>query len=240
MDETVPESTFRQYWRPAFLLAASVVVILLTVYCLQNGIQTVFTHIYYVPVILAAYWYQKKGVLFSAIMGFIYLALVVAYTGYNPNNTVAAATRVAVFVIIAGITAVLSLQIATKQAEIERSEQKFRTVWEHVQAGIVVVDADSHEIIAANPEAERLTGFKESEMIGKFCHNFICPAGKGNCPITDHHMTIDRSERVVLNRAGAQIPVIKTVTATTIGGKNVLIENFVTIPAAGTDQNKPA
>lgn len=233
MDETVPESILRQYWRLIFLLAASVVVILLTVYCLQSGIQTVFTHIYYVPIILAAYWYQKRGVLFSAVMGFIYLALVVAYTGYNPNNTVAAATRVAVFVIIAGITAVLSLQIATKQTEIERSEKKFRTVWEHVQAGIVVVDADSHEILAANPEAERLTGFKESEMIGKSCHRFICPAGKGSCPISDLGMTIDRSERVVLNQAGAQIPVVKTVTATIIGGRNVLIENFVAIPQAG-------
>ena len=239
MDEPVPEGTFRQYWRPVVLLAASVVVILLTVYCLQIGIQTVFPHIYYVPIILAAYWYQKRGVLFSAVMGFIYLALVIAYTGYNPNNTVAAATRVAVFVIIAGITAVLSLQIATKQAEIERSEQKFRTVWEHVQAGIVVVDADSHEIVAVNPEAERLTGYTESEMIGKSCHHFICPAGKGNCPISDLGMTIDRSERVVLNRAGAQVPVVKTVTVTTIDRRNVLIENFVAIPAAGMDPDHP-
>ena len=238
MDENVPERTFRQYWRLIFLLAASVVVILLTVYCLQSGIQTVFTHIYYVPIILAAYWYQKRGVLFSAVMGFIYLALVVAYTGYNPNNTVAAVARVAVFVIIAGITAVLSLQIAAKQAEIERSEKKFRTVWEHVQAGIVVVDADSHEIIAANPEAERLTGYTESEMIGKSCHRFICPAGKGSCPISDLGMSIDRSERVVLNRAGAQVPVIKTVTVTTIDHRNVLIENFVAIPAAGPGRNE--
>jgi len=238
MGETVPESTVRQCWRPGILLVFSVVVILLTIYCLQGGIQTVFTHIYYVPIILAAYWYQKKGVLYSAVLGFIYLALVVAFTGYNPNNIVAAVARVAVFVIIAAVVTVLSMRISFQQGEIQESEKKFHTVWEHIQAGIILVDAQSHEIIAANPEAERLTGFRESEMIGKSCHNFICPVGKGSCPISDRGMTIDRSERVVLNRAGAQVPVVKTVTATIIGDRHVLIENFVAIPAAGTDQKE--
>jgi len=234
MDTTVPDSTLRDHERILLLLGLSVAVVLLTVYCLQTGIQIVFPHLYYVPIILAAYWYQKKGVLYSAVMGLIYLSLVIFFIGYDPNNIVAAATRVAAFIIIAAVTTVLSMQISAKQVEIEKSEKKFRTIWEHVQAGIIVVDAESHEIISVNPEGERLTGFTENEMIGHSCHKFVCPAEIGKCPISDLGMTIDHTERVILNRAGAAVPVLKTVTATTIGGRNVLIENFVALPASGT------
>lgn len=238
MDEGVSKSTFRQYWRHGLLLGLSVVVILLTVYCLQNGIQTVFTHIYYVPIILAAFWFQKRGVLYSAVISVFYFTCVVLLTGYNPLYIVAATARVIVFIIIAAVTAILSMRISFQQAEIRESEKKFHTVWEHIQAGIVLVDANTHEIIAANPEAERLTGYSENEMIGQTCHTFICPVGKGKCPISDLGQTVDRSERVVLNRTGSAVPVLKTVTVTIMGGRNVLIENFVAIPTAGTVQPK--
>ena len=232
MDTAVPEKKPFVPWRYAVLLGLSVIVLLLTVYCLQNGIQTVFTHIYYAPIILAAYWYQKKGVLYSAGMGFIYLGCVIFFTGYNPNFIVAAIARVVVFIIIAAVVMVLSITVSSQQREIERSEKKFRSIWEHIQAGIIVVDADSHEIIAVNPEGERLTGYAEKEMIGHSCHAFVCPAEAGKCPISDMGMIIDRSDRLLLTRKGDAVPVLKTVTETTIGGRNVLIENFVPIMAA--------
>lgn len=215
--------------RYAILLVLSAAILFLTVYCLSNGIQTVFTHIYYVPIILAAYWYQKKGVLYSAVMGLIYFSCVIFFTGYNPQNVVAAATRCVVFVIIALIVMILSKRITIQNLKIEQSELKFRTIWENIQAGIILVDAETHEIIAVNPEGERLTGFTANEMIGHSCHQFICPAGKGNCPISDLHMTVDHSERVLLNKNGDAVPVLKTVTETTIDGRNVLIENYVPI-----------
>jgi PAS domain S-box-containing protein len=185
---------------------------------------------YYVPIILAAYWFRRDGVLYAAGMGLLYLSLVVVITGYNPNNVIAAAGRFFVFVIIAAVVAVLSMRISTQQQEVGLSEKKFRTVWDHVQAGIILVDAQTHEIISANPEAERLTGYPEEEMKGHSCHKFICPAEKGKCPICDLNQKIDRSERVVLNRNGEEVPVLKTVTETTLNGQRVLIENFVAIP----------
>jgi PAS domain S-box-containing protein len=138
---------------------------------------------------------------------------------------------VAVFVIIAAIVMILSMRISTQNSEIVQSEKKFHTIWEHIQAGIILVDADSHEIIAVNPEGVRLTGYTEQEMVGQTCHRFICPAEKGKCPISDLGMTIDRSERLLLTKSGGTVPVLKTVTETVIGGRNILIENYVRIPA---------
>lgn len=230
MDTAVPEKNPFIPWRGTLLAGLSIFVVLLTGYCLQQGIQTVFTHIYYVPIILAAYWYQKKGVLYSAVLGLIYFSFVVALTGYNPFNVVAAAARVFVFVIIAAIVMILSMRISTQNREIAQSERKFHTIWNHIQAGIILVDAGSHEIIAVNPEGERLTGYTEKEMIGQSCHKFICPAEMGRCPISDLGMTIEHSKRLLLTKGGEAVPVLKTVTETAIDGRNILIENFVRIP----------
>lgn len=238
METAVPESGIGRCWRQAILLVLSVIVILLTIYCLVNGIQTVFPHIYYVPVILAAFWYRKSGVLYAAIMGLFYLACVFLLSGYNPHYVVAAAARTAAFIIIAAVVAVLSMRICCQQAEIEESEKKFHAIWQHIQAGIILVDAGTHEIVAANPEAERLTGYTEQEMVGRTCHTFICPAGIGSCPISDLHQTVDRSERTILTRNGEEIPVLKTVTTATIGGRQLLVENYVPLPAPQSPDNR--
>ena len=238
METPVPEKQPAISWRFATIVCLSVIVILLTVYCLQNGIQTIFTHIYYVPIILAAYWYQERGVVYSAVMGVIYLALDILMTGYNPQYIVAADTRVVVFILIAAVVMILSKRVTVQQRAIEQSEKKFRIIWEHIQAGIIVVDAATHEILSVNPEGERLTGYTEKEMIGRSCHQCICPAEKGRCPISDLGMTIDRSERVLLNRDGGSVPVLKTVTPATIDGRNVLIENYVRIPADPAAEKK--
>ena len=224
METAVREPPSIVPFRPAVLAVLSVLVVLTTIYCLTTGIQIVFPHLYYVPIILAAYWYQRNGVLYAAVMGLIYLSLVTLFIGYNPNNVVAAFTRCVAFVVIAGVVAVLSHKIAEKHASLERSEEKFRTIWENIPAGVMLVDADTHEIAAVNPEFEQMTGYMEKEMIGRSCHQFVCPAEKGSCPISDKGMTIDHSERLVLARNGKSFPVIKTVRPVTIGGRALLIE----------------
>lgn len=227
MDTAGTRSTCGLPLRYSIIFVLSLLVSLLTVYCLENDIQAVFPHMYYVPIVLAAYWFRRDGVLYAAGMGLLYLSLVYVITGYNPNNVVAAAGRLVAFVIIAAVVAVLSIRITTQQAEIERSERKFHGIWEQVPAGIILIDAESHEIISANPEAERLTGHSAKEMTGRSCHEFICPAQKGACPVCDLGMTFTRAERVLLARSGEQVPILKTVTETRFDGRNILIESFI-------------
>lgn len=237
MDTVVLEKYSSTPWKSAVLLLLSIFTIILTVFSLEKGIQTVFTHFYYVPIVLAAYWFQKKGVLYSAVLGVIYLTCVVILTGTDTQNILAATSRVVAFIGIAAVVAVLSVRISAQQEELRQSEQKFHSIWEHIQAGIILVDGNSHEIIAANPEAEKMIGSTEKELIGHTCHKFICPADEGKCPISDQGKTVDRAERVLLNGNGESVPVLKTVTVTTIGGRRIFIENFINITALKDAEN---
>jgi PAS domain S-box-containing protein len=118
-----------------------------------------------------------------------------------------------------------------KRAEeaLRQSENYLKTLLESIPAGVIVVDAKMHTIISANPSALALFGASGESVLGKICHNFICPAANGHCPISDKGMHIDRSERVLLNASGVPIPIIKSVSCANLNGQEVLIETFVDI-----------
>jgi len=122
---------------------------------------------------------------------------------------------------------ILSLLIHAQKDEISQSEERFHGIWDHIQAGIILVDPQTRTIMAANPEAERITGYSEEQMKGQKCHRFICPAEEGNCPVCDKGQTVDRADRIVLTRDGKEIHVLKTVTDLSIGGKRCLVESFI-------------
>jgi PAS domain S-box-containing protein len=213
--------------RYAILVILSVLVIFLSIYCLLNGLTEVFPLLFYPPIILSALWFLKKGVIYAGLMGLVYLTLVIYFTSGNPLDVISAVARLFIFVIFAIVVMVFSMKINEQQDSIGHAETKFQTIWENIHTGIILVDADTHLVLAVNPEAERLTGYREQEMIGRCCHQFICPAEKGKCPVSNLNQIVDHSERILLTRNGTPMLVLKTVTQAIIEGRNVFIESFV-------------
>ena len=115
--------------------------------------------------------------------------------------------------------------------------EQWSGIWESIQAGIILVDAETHQILAANPEAQRMTGYSAEEMAGHLCHKFICPAEQGKCPISDLGIKVDRAERLLLARDGRRVPVLKTVTEMVVGGRRCLIETFIDITPVKDAEN---
>ena len=118
-----------------------------------------------------------------------------------------------------------------KKAEdtIRKNEERFRTIINSMQFGIVIIDAQTHTILEANPKALEMIGGTSESVFGSVCHRFICPAELGKCPVTDLLQTVDSSERVLLNLREEKIPILKSVIKTMLGGKEVLIESFINI-----------
>lgn len=74
-----------------------------------------------------------------------------------------------------------------------------------IQAGIVIMDAERHVILNANPAAVRLIGSSRESLVGSRCRRFICPAEGGKCPITDLQCRVDSSERVLVDAQGRRV-----------------------------------
>jgi PAS domain S-box-containing protein len=106
-------------------------------------------------------------------------------------------------------------------------ESDFRAIFDKLQAGIVIIDEEEHLIAYANRKAAEMIGCDISNIIGKTCHEFICPAAHGKCPISDLGQKVDNAERILLTWSGEQVPVLKTVTRIMIGGRPYLLDSFV-------------
>jgi PAS domain S-box-containing protein len=100
-------------------------------------------------------------------------------------------------------------------------------IFSSVKAGILVIDAKSHVIVDANPAALEMIGADVENIIGKVCHNFICPAEAGKCPITDLGQCIDNSERTLITAHGEKKSIIKYITPTKLYGRDCLLETFI-------------
>ena len=115
-----------------------------------------------------------------------------------------------------------------EEAQREREEWA-RTILNTAQTGIVLIDAETHRILDANPKALGMIGLPWNSVIGRVCHYFICPAERGNCPVTDGGQDVDTSESILITASETMIPVLKTVVSVFLGGKQVLVESFVDI-----------
>ncbi len=116
-----------------------------------------------------------------------------------------------------------------KDKALKESEQILATVLENLQAGIVLVDASTRDIVSVNTMASEMMGLPKEDIIGKDCNNFLCHTDKGKCPIFDLNLSVDNSECVLINSKGEEIPILKTATRITLGGQNFILDSFVDI-----------
>ena len=117
---------------------------------------------------------------------------------------------------------------ARKQSEeaLRVNREYLKTLMESVGAGIVVVDAETRQIVDVNPFAAKIIDIPREDIIGNICHEHICPAEIGKCPVMDLGLTVDQSERLLLTGCGQTIPILKTVTHFQKEGRKYLLETF--------------
>jgi two-component system, LuxR family, sensor kinase FixL len=120
-------------------------------------------------------------------------------------------------------------ELARVEQTLRESEQRLTTVLNSILTGVLILDAHSHRIMDVNPHAVEIIGLPKEQILGKVCHQFICPIPEGRCPVSDLSRRMDRSESVLLKADGTRVPILKTVVTMTWQQREYLIESFVDI-----------
>lgn len=128
-------------------------------------------------------------------------------------------------VIVRDMTDRQEMELALKDAE-----TYLRNIIASMDAGLLVVNGKTHEIMDANPKAAAMIGLDIPKIIGKHCHHFLCPGKREQCPITnpDIHQ-VSHSEIFLLAANGKKIPILKSVTKVELSGHPCLLESFIDI-----------
>ncbi|MDD5187988.1 MAG: hypothetical protein PHF57_07245, partial [Methanoregula sp.] len=93
------------------------VAVALTFYCLSQGISTVFMHLYYLPIILIAYFYQRRGIPVFTGLSLFYLALATFYLYPSTIEIETAVLRTGMFILIGVVVAELSERLEKKKED---------------------------------------------------------------------------------------------------------------------------
>jgi PAS domain S-box-containing protein len=118
-----------------------------------------------------------------------------------------------------------------KRAErtLKENQAYLKAIWTAMDIGIILIDAETRQILRVNPAMLNLGNYVEKELIGKVCHTVLCPADEGNCPVGDLGLQVDRSERKLVCSDGSLIDVEKSVTSLTLNGRKVYLETLIDI-----------
>jgi PAS domain S-box-containing protein len=154
-----PWMTTETAWRVT-ILTLLFALICISLYCLSIGISTVFMHLYYIPIVLLAYHYHKKGVIFTGIICIVYIAIVGYFTYPVLFEIETAILRAAVFIGIAAVVAVLSENLWKQRAE-------YKAVFEHAEDGLVKLNLDDLSFVTMNRRFCEMIGCAETNTSGR-------------------------------------------------------------------------
>ena len=208
-------------WR-AIILVTSVLVLLFSYYSLVVGITTIFSHLYYIPIILLAYRYRRKGVVYSLVLGLVYLLLVLFLLPDNILEIVGALERFFIFTLVALVVAYLAEHLEQERQEYMRLYHFNESIVSNAHVWLAVMDREGR-IDAWNKAAERITGYPAAEVIGNNrIWKLLYPDATYRKDIHATIRTISGEKRYLEN--------FVTVIRTRDGGKKTISWNTQAIP----------
>lgn len=140
------------------VLNTTVLALLINILSLHYGNNDVAPNLFYIPVVIAAYWYPNRGPLFAVIISLAYLGMVWFFMG--GIISVLVASSVTCYVLI-GVSVVVS-SLAT---HMRRNEVKYRGLFNHAQAGVGLIDLGTLRIQEVNHRFSTMLGYSEEEVI---------------------------------------------------------------------------
>lgn len=145
--------------RILLLVTMTVITLGINLFGVMAGITAVLSPLFYFPVILASYWYPRKGLVFSVSMSVLYGLILFPYTPPNTIEGLVLLVRMALIIVIGGVVSLLSWNLS-------KFEQQLLEIIEFLPDATFAIDREGR-IIAWNRAVEVMTGRPKAEMLNR-------------------------------------------------------------------------
>jgi len=105
------------------------------------GIGAGFTHFFYVPIILASLWWQRKGL---GVALFLAVFLIFSHYLFRHSMWCSDYFRALMFVVIGFVAALSSERIVKKDESLRESEKNFKNLFENMNSGVAIYEAENN------------------------------------------------------------------------------------------------
>jgi PAS domain S-box-containing protein len=167
------------------VLSAAIGSCAINFYCLLIGITIVVSHLLYIPIILAAFYYPRRGVPFAIGIAALYFTMVVMTRSAYATDLISAAARCVVFVLIASVVSYLSLRLNEEQERHIMAREEWERTFDAVPDLIALIDFN-YRILRINRSMAEKLGVSAEQAIGLLCYEVVhCTHEPPNfCPHT--------------------------------------------------------
>lgn len=135
----------------------TVLALLINILSLHYGNNDVAPNLFYIPVVIAAYWYPHRGPLFAGVISVAYMSLVWYFLGSDVWMLIS--SSVICYVLI-GVSVVVS-SLAT---HMRKNEVKYRGIFNHSEAGVGLVNLSSLSIKEVNERFVTQLGYNREDL----------------------------------------------------------------------------
>ncbi len=119
---------------------------------------------------------------------------------------------------------ILEQKVAERTMDLAKSRRELRTIFDSVHSGIMVVDADTDNIIRINPVGEKLIGLPEAQILTSKRDRFLSTvhfSGDAKNTFTNFESELKIPDKI--------IPILRTISTINMGTQKYFIETFVDI-----------
>jgi len=152
---------FKPFHRTRFLviIAVTIITFVLNLVSLVYGIMVVLPHLFYIPIILAGYWFPRKGIYFSLFIAILYGVLAFSFPIADLLDGLTICSQMGIFVIIGAVVSLLSSRLS-------ESEQQLLDIIDFLPDATFAIDREGR-VIAWNRAIEEMTGKTKAEMLSR-------------------------------------------------------------------------
>jgi|WetSurMetagenome_2_1015567.scaffolds.fasta_scaffold07241_2 PAS domain S-box-containing protein len=110
--------------------------------------------------------------------------------------------------------------------ELRQSEEHLKTIMDAIHTGVMVIDAETRQILDLNPFALQMIGASRETVLDQPCEKYVTSTGGGDSTTVADDLTPDIAERKLQSVNGRSYPILLTVVPVIKKGRRYLIQSF--------------
>lgn len=169
--------------RLMLILLTLIIVFCANLYALLAGVSIVIPHLFYLPIILAAFFYPRRGTAFAVAVSLGYFLMVIAVRPATSTDIISAAARCVVFVLIGLVVSLLTEQIHSRERALIHAKEEWEKTFNGIPDLIAIIGTD-HRISRVNKTMADSLGILPEKAEGMHCYEIVHASGTvlDNCP----------------------------------------------------------
>ena len=152
----IREESFVGFWF-FVIVTTTILALLVNILSLSMAMTEVTPGLFFIPVVITAYWYPNKGMLFAFLVTAFYLFIIYIFLGPSAPDIVAALFK---SIIMLGVAAV----VATLSMNLQKSEAKYRGIFNNSEAGTGLIDGRDLSILEVNLRFASVLEYSREEI----------------------------------------------------------------------------